>query len=77
MMVLRVPDIQPLHVFKRDACHCTVCQTRLILFGETHCNGVFVFHEQAMGYLGYISGVWAIIDVCTVVKGANGVPFEN
>lgn len=30
-----------------------------------------------LGYLGFISWIWAIIDVCTVVKDANGVPFEN
>lgn len=35
---LRTPDTHPFHVFKRNACHDTVRQTWLVLFGETQRN---------------------------------------
>lgn len=29
------------------------------------------------GFLGLITAIWAIIDICVVTKDANGVPFTS
>ena len=31
----------------------------------------------SLGFLGFVSYIWAIVDICTVNQDANGVPFAS